>query len=248
MLHEDAAKETGDAARKIKLYAGPEYKQLLDAARMSLERTGGDMTRMVTVKSPDDRERRAIIGITGQYRPEGVGVLAVRLADLDHAIRETTGHGLTYLLEALGPPLKNRPAERQRLALGRGAAVRSAEGSFLLEKGWFQSWLAELAADGTLTRLVNSGETDQLGFAIRVLEWVQRRNELKAAAAQLAELAATITGDTKALTTAPRWRRSCSGHSRSGWARTGRRRPRSAATCGTATGSSSMTSPAASWS
>jgi uncharacterized protein (TIGR02679 family) len=199
MLHEDAAKETGEAARKSKLYAGPEYKQLLDAARMSLERTGGDLTRMVTVKSPDDRERRAIIGITGQYRPEGVGVLAVRLTDLDQAIRETTGHGLTYLLEALGPPLKNRPAERQRLALGREAAVRSAEESFLIEKGWFQSWLAELAADGTLTRLVNTGETDQLGHAVRVLEWVQRRNELKAAAAQLAELAATITGDSKAL-------------------------------------------------
>ena len=32
-----------------------------------------------------------------------------------------------------------------------------------------------------------------------MLEWVEQRNELKAAAVQLAELAATITGDTKAL-------------------------------------------------
>ena len=199
MPHEQATKETQDAVRKLKRYAGPEYKSLLDAARKSLETTGGDLTRTVTVKSPDDRERRAIIGITGQYRPEGTRVLVVRLGDLDHAIREDTGHGLISLLETLGPPLKNRPAERQRLAVGREAAVRSAEDSYLYEKGWFQSWLAELAADGTLTRLVNSGETHQLGYATRVLEWVQRRNEMKAAPAQLAELAATITGDTKAL-------------------------------------------------
>src|SRR5487761_784619 len=194
MPNEDAAEDTG-AAR----YAGPEYKRLLDAARRSLERTGGDLTRTVTVKTPDDRERRAIIGITGQYRPEGVSMLAVRLADFEQAIRENTGYGLAELLERLGPRLKDRPAERQRLAEGREAAVRSAEEAFLAARGWFQAWLAELSADGTLTRLVNSGETAQVRLAARVLEWVERRNELRAAPTQLAELAATITGDTKAL-------------------------------------------------
>ena len=114
MPNEDAAaKDARDAAAR---YAGPEYKRLLDAARRSLERTGGDLTRTVTVKSPDDRERRAIIGITGQYRPEGVSLLAVRLADFDHAVRESIGQGLAELLERLGPPLKDRPAERQRMA------------------------------------------------------------------------------------------------------------------------------------
>ena len=162
MPNEDAkdARDARDAA--IERYAGPEYKRLLDAARRSLERTGVDLTRTVTVKTPDDRERRAIIGITGQYRPDGVSVLAVRLADVDQAVREATGHGLTWLLERLGPPLKDRPAERQRLAVGREAAIRSAENSFLTARGWFQAWLAELAADGTLTRLVNAGESDQV--------------------------------------------------------------------------------------
>ena len=91
MPNEDAAKDARAAAR----YAGAEYRRLLDAARRSLERTGGDLTRTVTVKTPDDRERRAIIGITGQYRPEGVSMLAVRLADLDRAVHEATGQGLT---------------------------------------------------------------------------------------------------------------------------------------------------------
>jgi uncharacterized protein (TIGR02679 family) len=194
MPNEDAAKDTG-AAR----YAGPEYKRLLEAARRSLERTGGDLTRTVTVKSPDDRERRAIIGITGQYRPEGVSMLAVRLADLDQAVREAAGQSLARLLERLGPALKDRPAERQRLTDGREAAISSAEDSFLTARNWFQAWLAELAADGTLTRLVNAGETAQLRQATRVLEWIEQRIELKAAPAQLAELAATITGDTKSL-------------------------------------------------
>lgn len=205
MAEEDAARDVQDAASKnvsmseSKHYIGPGYKRLLDAARKSLEATGGDLTRIVTVKSPDDRERRAIIGITGQYRPEGVGVLAVRLADLDQAVREATGHGLTHLLETLGPPLRDRPAERHRLAAGREAAIRSAEDSFLKEKSWYQAWLAELAADGTLTKLVNASETDQVRQAACVLEWVQRRNEFKAEPTQLAELAAIITGDTKAL-------------------------------------------------
>ena len=194
MPHEDAAKDTG-AAR----YAGPEYKRLLDAARRSLERTGGDLSRMITVKSPDDRERRAIIGITGQYRPEGASVLFVRLAVVDQAVREAAGQGLAELLERLGPPLKDRPAERQRLTDGREAAIRSAEDSFLTTRGWFHAWLAEVAADGSLTRLVNTGETVQVRQATRVLEWIEQRAELRAAPVQLAELAATITGDTKTL-------------------------------------------------
>ena len=197
MPNEDAAKAARDTAAAR--YAGPEYRRLLDAARRSVERTGGDLTRTVTVKTPDDRERRAIIGITGQYRPEGVGMLAVRLTDLDRAVREASGQGLAELLERLGPPLKDRPAERQRLADGREAAIRSAEDSFLTPRSWFQAWLAEIAADGTLTRLVNTGEAAQVRQAARVLEWVEQRIELKAAPTQLAELAATITGDTKAL-------------------------------------------------
>src|ERR1700761_202723 len=176
MPNEDAAKDTGAA-----MYAGAEYKRLLDAARRSLERTGGDLTRTVTVKSPDDRERRAIIGITGQYRPEGVSVLVVRLTDLEHAVREATGRDLAYLFKRIGPPLRDRPAERRHLADGREAALRSSEDSYLSARGWYQAWLAELAADGTLNRPVNSDDAGQLEQAVRVLEWVERRTDLKAA-------------------------------------------------------------------
>ena len=168
---------------------------LLAAARRSLERTGGSLSATVTVNHPDDAERKAIIGITGQYRAEGSAQIGVRLADLNQAIRESTGAGLIELLERIGPPLKDRPADRRRLADGREAMVRSAENSFLNDRDWYQSWLTEIAADGTLTRLVNAAEAARIGHAVRVLEAVERRTE----PVQLAELAAATTGDTKAL-------------------------------------------------
>ena len=164
------------------------------------------------------------------------------------AVREATGLGLTELLERLGPPLKDRPAERQRLADGREAAIRSAENSFLTARGWYQAWLAELAADGTLTRLVNTDESAQLRQAdpgARVGRAADRAEGGARPAGRAVRRRSPATP--RRSTTAPRSARWCSARSRSGWARSGRRRPRSAATCGTATGSSSTTWPAGSW-
>jgi uncharacterized protein (TIGR02679 family) len=176
-------------------YAGPEYRRLLDAARRSLERTGGSLSATITVKQPDDAERKAIIGITGQYRPEGAIQIAVRLADLDAAVRETTGGGLVDLLERIGPPVKDRPADRRRLADGREATVRSLQKSLLNDRDWFRAWLTEIVADGTLTKLVNAADAGRVGQAARVLEAIEQRAE----PVQLAELAAATTGDTKTL-------------------------------------------------
>ncbi len=180
-------------------FAAPEYKRLLDAARRSLELTGGDLSRNVTVKTPDDKERRAIIAITGRYRDEGVSALSVGLAELDAAIAEATGTGLRQFLERIGPPLQDRPADELRVVGGSEAAVRSVKEIFPNEPSWLRPWLAELGTDGTLTKLVTFGETDRLRLAARVLSWLEKRIEIKAAPTQLGELAATITGDSKAL-------------------------------------------------
>ncbi len=184
-------------------YAGPEYTRLFAAARRHLERTGGDLSGTITLSNPDDMERKAIIGITGSYRPDGVTRIAVRLTVLDQAIREATAHSLTELLESLGPALKDRPAARQRLELARDTATRSAESSVLNDRDWFRRWLGEIAADGTLTRLVNVGEQDKLQQAVRTMEALEAlratANRPEPGIVQLAELAAEITGDTKAL-------------------------------------------------
>jgi len=176
-------------------FSGAEYQRLLAAARRSIERTGGDLAGTVSVDSPDDAERKAIIGITGQYRADGAARISVRLADLDAAVREANGRTLAQLLGELGPPLRDLPRERERLSAGREAAVRSSAESFLNVLDWYQAWLSEITRDGTLTKLVNAGEAARVGQAVRVLEALARRAE----PVQLAELAAGVTGDTKAL-------------------------------------------------
>ncbi|MGH3166530.1 MAG: TIGR02679 family protein, partial [Trebonia sp.] len=171
------------------------YKRLLAAARRSLERTGGDLTASVRVKDPDPAERKAIIGLTGQYRPEGVAQITVRLADIDAAVRESTGGGLAGLLARTGPPLRDRPAERERLDAARDTIVRSGENSFLIAEPWFAAWLAETARDGTITKLANAGEDARFGQAVRVLEALAGRDE----PVLLQALAVEVAGDTHAL-------------------------------------------------
>src|SRR5689334_16031 len=123
------------------LYEGPEFRRLLRQARRSLERTGGDLSGSVSLSQPDDNERKAIIGITGQYRPAHTDRIAVRLADLDRAVRESTGRGLPELLAELGGPLRDRPAERNVLAGARDDAIRAAQASSLFPAcDWYREW------------------------------------------------------------------------------------------------------------
>jgi uncharacterized protein (TIGR02679 family) len=177
-------------------FDGPEYRRLLDAARRSLERTGGALSGAVSVASPTDTERKAIIGITGAYRDSGVGRMTVRLSDLEAAVREATGDGVMALLAALGgTPLRDRPAERERVSAGVDKCVRRLNDSYLASFEWFAGWVGGLRADGTLTRLVNSGDSEPLVRAVSVLEALDGRP----APVLLQSLAAEVTGDTKAL-------------------------------------------------
>lgn len=174
-------------------FDGPEYRRLLAAARRSLERTGGDLAGSVSLGDPGDAERKAVIGITGQYRPEGTARLTVRLVDLDRAVREATGAGLAELLSELGGPLRDRPAELATLVMARETTVRLVKDAF--EEQWYEQWLAAIERDGTLTKLVNAGEQARVADAVRVLQELAGRN----GPVLLPELAAAVTGDTKAL-------------------------------------------------
>ncbi len=186
-------------APSLDRYRGPEYRRLLAAARKSLERTGGQLTGRISIAAPDDAERKAIIGVTGVHQPAGTKRMTVRLAELDAALTRATGLGLAGTLAALGEPLRNRPAAAATLAATRAALSAAAEGSPLNEScPWYPMWLSGLSADGTLTRLANTGDMTTLGQAVRVLEYIAAR-PVEAQPVALPALAAHITGDTKAL-------------------------------------------------
>lgn len=178
-------------------YQASEFARLLDAARRSLERTGGDLTGSVSVSEPTQAERKAIIGLTGQYRDARSSKVTVRLTDLDNAVRETTGRGLPDLLAELGGPLRDRRAERERFAAAREALLSLARRSPLHDScDWYRDWLAQIFGDGMVTRLINTGEQDRVTRAVRVLEYLADRTGTPVL---LPALAAEVTGDTKAL-------------------------------------------------
>ena len=117
------------------------------AARRSLERTGGELSGSVSLSQPGDAERKAIIGLTGQYRPADATRIAVRLADLDRAVRESTGRGLPELLAELGEPLRDRRAERDvRRERVTPRSARRRELPVLVR--WYWDGLARSAGTG----------------------------------------------------------------------------------------------------
>lgn len=176
---------------------GEAWVRLLARARKSLESSGGALDRSIGLPAPADGERRLVIGITGQYRPEAARRLTVSLADLDAALRRRYGTGLRETLEALGGPLRDRPVEREREAREREILIAAATGSVLAAEPWYQAWLSALRADGSLTRLVRRDDQLMLGQAIRILEFLHGRDD--GDPVPLPVLAERFTGDTKAL-------------------------------------------------
>ena len=200
----------------IDRFRRPEYRRLLAAARRSLEHTGGDLGRSVAVGSPNEAERKAIISMTGHYRPPVAGRVAVRLADLDEAAREATGLTLRDLLAQLAAPsaaqpaaslaaqpaeplaaqpaepLAAQPADDAAEEAAAGDGIRLAECSFLMASaGWYAAWL---------DRVVRGGDAvgrRELAQAVPVLEDLAGRPAGRAV--MLGALAEAVTGDPAAL-------------------------------------------------
>ena len=176
---------------------GESWSRLLAKARKSLESSGGALDRSIGLSAPADSERRLVIDISGQYRPETARRLTVGLADLDAALRRRHGSGLRETLEALDGPLRDRPTERMLDARRREAAAAAAAGSVLAAEPWYREWVSALQADGSITRLVRRDDELLLGQAVGILEFLQARDPGEPI--PLPVLAERLTGDTKAL-------------------------------------------------
>lgn len=169
------------------------WTRLLAAARRRLERTGGDLDTRIGLVDPSDAERRVVIGLTGRHRPPGTGRLTVTLGELDAGLRRSRDESLLALLTRHGGPLRDRPAELTAEAVARDAALAAVSSARHGSESWFAAWRTELAADGTVTRLVRRGEPHLLALAGTVLD------RLPAAGVPLPVLAEELTGDPKAL-------------------------------------------------
>ncbi len=168
-------------------------------ARRSVERSGGELDGAITLSTPTEAERKLLIGLTGRHRPPGVKSVRIPLTILDAAVHAETGLSLIAALAVLNGPVRNRPSERFEEDRFRTETLTDAvrrvgpHGS----ESWFVGWLDQLAADGTLTRLVRRGDADQLGWACSVLALLPGRET------SLPVLAERATGNTKALSGTP---------------------------------------------
>lgn len=176
---------------------GVGWARLLAKARRRLEASGGLAIGAIGLTDPSDDERRIIIGVTGRHRPPSVGRLEVHLSDVDGWLHRAYGMGLADVLEAVGPPLRDRPAEhaaeREARETMRAAVAASRYGG----QDWCQEWLDRLERGGTLTRLARRGGVPELVWAVAVLD------ALPADGVPLPVLAERVCGDTKALAGTP---------------------------------------------
>jgi len=172
---------------------GEGWTRLLVAARRRLERTGGRLDGKIGLGAPTDDERRVVIGLTGRHRAPDTVRLTISLAELDAGLRRGRGEGLVDMLTRLGGPLRNRPAEAAAETAARDAALAATASDRHGAQAWFDAWRADLATDGTATRLIRRGEPHLLAQAVAVLD------RLPADGTPLPVLAEEVTGDPKAL-------------------------------------------------
>ena len=182
------------ADRQLSLFAAPAFARLWKQVRAALERSGGSLgDAAVVLSAPTADERGAVSGLLGRHRRSSKS-LRVRLADLDKTLRGgPTGLGLAAILERLGGPLRDRPAEAATLSASTFAALERARSVSCADQPWFETWLDELVADGTVTKLIREGGEDLISTAARILEG------LPADGVPLPVFAGSMTNDTKAL-------------------------------------------------
>ena len=168
---------------------------MLSLARRRLERSGGSLDGTIRLTAPTDDERRLVIGMTGTHRPPGVAAVTVGLGVLNRAMIERFSLTVAEALAVLDGPVRDRPAERLAEQAARESALSAAtaRAGAHARQEWFGQWLEQLAADGTVTKLVRRGDAELLGQAGAVLAQLPVREM------SLPVLAERTTGNTKAL-------------------------------------------------
>jgi uncharacterized protein (TIGR02679 family) len=179
--------------------SAPSLQLLWKTLRERLERNGHAVRGSVSLELDDDGADR-LSGLLG--RPLSAGLVRVKLADLDTALRSSTAQrGLVAALADLtGAPLRDRPAERSEQASRREQLWAELD-RLLVEYGlagqdWTRSWTEWLHRGGALTRLRPDQGEQTLAVATATLAKVLGGDRTPAG---IAELASSMTGNAHGL-------------------------------------------------
>jgi len=177
-----------DGGRLRQVLGTPELAWLVKCARRRLSRglAGGPVTLPQATQAQRDAGRALAWPAGGAG-----GSLTVRLEDLESLLR---GAGicdsLTEAVESLAGPLVDARAQRQEKDAAWAGVFAAGD------PGRSRPWLEDLRATGVLRRLSRNDPVIANGLLCQALE-IERR--LPAHGLPLAELAATVTGDSHAL-------------------------------------------------
>ncbi|MDI2125102.1 TIGR02679 family protein [Yinghuangia seranimata] len=174
------------------------FAELWRRARQRLERNGVDLATSIRLDDLDIAQRQAVTVLLGKPLQLS-GPVSVRLTELDARLRSSAAQrGLVDVLAALGPPVRDRRAERtardrQRHDLWDGAYALAAA-AFPDDA---QTWIDSLRRGGALGR-VDAGIAERLlAQAVRVVTTLDALPE--DAVLGRGELAADVTGTAHGL-------------------------------------------------
>jgi uncharacterized protein (TIGR02679 family) len=178
-----------DTARLERVLGDPGLARLVERLlrRLELDRP---LSGILTLEDASPIERSAVARLLGRRPGRGTS-LSIPLDTLEQMLcRAGLAPDLRAALESLAGSVQGRAERSAAQALRRERALSAASDGLEPEYG---PWLAEIARDGTLTRLLNRDEDDLLRQAAAVLAL------LPADTLPLPVLAERATGDTKAL-------------------------------------------------
>lgn len=181
------------AARPEEILARPALARLWAKARERLERRGGVVGGAVAIDDPRPDERDAIAALLG-WRRAPHAPLRVRLDVLDRELQASrVRRGLVEVLESLGGPLADLPAERAAARAGWDELWGEARAHPASADPAIAAWLGDLRSTGLLKRIAPGREREMLLAALGLVA------RLPAADTRLSILAGEAAGDSHAL-------------------------------------------------
>jgi uncharacterized protein (TIGR02679 family) len=185
-----------DVDRLRALLGGPDVSWIIDRLRARVER-GAGLDGTIALRDPTTAQRAAIARMFGGRTSTGQ-TLTIDLGELDALLRHAEiCDGVTEAVSVLAGPVSNHRDAREAIEM-RWAGVFENAAAAAADRPQLEAWLADLRATGVLRRIAN-GDPDRA--ALLMDQALALAGRLPARGLSLAELAASVAGDSHALDT-----------------------------------------------